>query len=508
MPDENSYNPKPDLALDLNVRTEQRLSQQQRQAIQLLQSPRAELETIVKKELDTNPALEEYYPEEDDGEDEMFANAFSPDSQDKAEKESEGRKSEYADRLEMNESEEGEKALNKLNEEDEDWQDYYREEAGEDIAYSDQKTLQKNYDFVMNSLSAPSTLADDLKDQFALDLPEEYEPVYTYLISSLDEKGFLTESAKEMAEKLGVPKAKMEKAIKLLQSYDPPGLGAVNLRESFLLQLERKSLGDSTAYAIIRDHYEDMLHQRFPAIMNSLKIGKEELKDALETIGSLDFRPGRDLTYIKPENAVADVIVRENEDGSFTTETNDDRFPYVRISKSFVNAMRAKDEKSRAFARDRIKAGKNFIGQLQFCKSTILRVAEAIVAHQEDFLRNGPGHMRPLTMHELAEELKLSDSTVSRAISKKYMDTPQGLLEMKDFFSRVATSENGSETSGADAKNLLREIVDGEDKGKPYGDDEIAKIMAEKGCPIARRTVVKYREALGIPSSRLRKKLL
>ena len=116
--------------------------------------------------------------------------------------------------------------------------------------------------------------------------------------------------------------------------------------------------------------------------------------------------------------------------------------------------------------------------------------------------------MRPLTMHELAEELELSDSTVSRAISKKYMDTPQGLMEMKDFFSRVATSENGSETSGADAKNLLREIVDGEDKGKPYGDDEIAKIMAEKGCPIARRTVVKYREALGIPSSRLRKKLL
>ena len=294
MPNENSYNPKPDLALDLNVRTEQRLSQQQRQAIQLLQSPRAELETIVKKELDTNPALEEYYPEEDDGEDVIFEKRFSPDSQDEAEIESEGRKSEYADRLETNESKEGEKALDKLNEEDEDWQNYYREEAGEDIAYSDQKTMRKNYDFVMNSLSAPSTLADDLKDQFALDLPEEYEPVYTYLISSLDEKGFLTESAKEMAEKLGVPKAKVEKAIKLLQSYDPPGLGAANIRESFLLQLERKGLGDSTAFAVIRDYYEDMLHQRFQTIMSGLKISKEELKEALETIGELDFRPGRD----------------------------------------------------------------------------------------------------------------------------------------------------------------------------------------------------------------------
>ena len=123
-------------------------------------------------------------------------------------------------------------------------------------------------------------------------------------------------------------------------------------------------------------------------------------------------------------------------------------------------------------------------------------------------MRNGPGHMHPLTMHELAEELNLSDSTVSRAIAKKYMDTPQGLMEMKDFFSRVAVSENGSETSGADAKNLLKEIIDGEDKEKPYGDDEIAKLMAERGCAIARRTVVKYREALGIPSSRLRKKIL
>ena len=391
MPNENSYNPKPDLALDLNVRQEQRLSQQQRQALLLLQAQRAELEAAVRKELDTNPALEEYYPEEDDGEDEAFEKRFSPDSQDENEKENEGRKSEYADRLDT-ESEESEKALDKLNEEDEDWQNYYREEAGEDIAHSDQKTMRKNYDFVMNSLSAPSTLADDLKDQFALDLPEEYEPIYTYLISSLDEKGFLTESADEMAKKLGVPKAKVEKAVKLLQSYEPPGLGAANLRESFLLQLERKGLGDSNAYSIIRDHYEDMLHQRFPAIMNSLKIGKEELKEALEKIGELDFRPGRDLTYSEPENAVADVIVRENEDGSFTTEMNDDRFPFVRISKSYVNAMRAKDLKSRAFVNDRIKAGKNFISQLQFCKRTILRVAEAIVAHQEDFLKNGPGH--------------------------------------------------------------------------------------------------------------------
>lgn len=499
--------PKPDLALDLSVRQEQRLNLQQRQALALLQAPRAELETVVKKELDTNPALEEYYPEEDDGEDEAFANSFSPDSQDDEERSSELRKSEFSDRLDGDDGE-GEKALDKLSEENEEWQDYYREEAGEDIAYSDQKTMRKNYDFVMNSLTAPSTLADDLKEQFALDLPKEDEPIYTYLISSLDEKGFLTESADEMAKKLGVSKARVEKAIKLLQSYDPPGLGAANLRESFLLQLERKGLRDSTAYAIIEEHYEDMLHQRFPQIMSSLKISRDELKEALETIGTLDFRPGRDLTYSEAENAVADIIVRENEDGTFTTEMNDDRFPYVRISKSYVNAMRSKDAKSRAFLSDRIKAGKNFISQLQFRKRTILLIAEAIVEHQKDFLKNGPGHMHPLTMHELAEELGLSDSTVSRAISGKYMDTPQGLMEMKDFMSRVATSENGSETSGADAKNLLKEIIDGEDKTKPYGDDMIAKLMAEKGCPIARRTVVKYREALGIPSSRLRKKLL
>lgn len=493
MPDENSYNPKPDLALDLNVRQEQRLSLQQRQALALLQASRAELESVVKNELDTNPALEEYCPEEEDGEDEAFANSFSMDDKEDG-------------RGEREEKEEN--SLDEIGKENEEWEDYVREEAGEDLEYSDQKTMRKKYDYVMNSLYAPATLADDLKDQFALDLPADYEPIYTYLISSLDEKGFLTESVKEMADKLGVKKEMVEKTVKLLQSYDPPGLGASDLRESFLLQLERKGLRDSNAYKIISDHYDDMLHQRFQTILNSLKIGKEELKGALETIGTLDFRPGRDLTYTEAKNAVADVVVRENEDGSFAVEMNEEKFPYVRISKSFVSAMRAKDLKSRAFVSDRIKAGKNFIGQLQFYKRTILLVAEAIVAHQEDFLRNGPGHMRPLTMRELAEELNLSDSTVSRAIAKKYMDTPQGLMEMKDFFSRVAASENGSETSGADAKTLLKEIIDGENKEKPYGDDEIAKLMAERGCAIARRTVVKYREALGIPSSRLRKKIL
>jgi RNA polymerase sigma-54 factor len=177
------------------------------------------------------------------------------------------------------------------------------------------------------------------------------------------------------------------------------------------------------------------------------------------------------------------------------------------VSKRYVEEMRKKDDSAKAFLRDRVAAAKNFIAQLEFCKKTILRVAEAIVARQEDFLRNGPGHMKPLTMLELAEELGLSESTVSRTISGKYMDTPQGLMGMKDFITRAAISENGVLVSNSDAKNLLKEIVDGEDKTKPLGDEEIRKRMEEKGCAIARRTVVKYREALGIPSSRLRKKL-
>lgn len=472
---EELHDPKPNLSLDLSQRQEQRLTLQQRQTLQLLQSTKAEMEAVVKKELDTNPALEEYYPERD------------------------------GEAAEEGEARENENSASSMD--DEEWREYYREEAGEDLSRGDSEEMTKDHDFILNSYSEPSTLYDDLIDQFALDLPDSYEPIYTYLLSSLDEKGFLSESVEEMAAALKVKKEEVSKVLALLRSYEPAGLGAKDLRESFLLQLERKGLKDSASYRIIDEHYDDMLHQRFGVIMTKLGISKEELKDALEEIGMLDFRPGRDLTYSRSANAVADIIVREKEDGTFEVETNDDSLPYVRVSKRYVEEMRKKDDSAKAFLRDRVAAAKNFITQLEFRKKTILRVAEAIVAHQEDFLRNGPGHMKPLTMLELAEELGLSESTISRTISGKYMDTPQGLMEMKDFFTRAAVSEDGVEVSNSDAKNLLKEIVDGEDKSKPLGDEEIRKLMEEKGCAIARRTVVKYREALGIPSSRLRKKL-
>ncbi|MBR5623540.1 RNA polymerase factor sigma-54 [bacterium] len=507
MPKENDQYQNPSLDLDLSVRQEQRLTQQQRQALALLQQPRTELEQTIRKELDTNPALEEFYPDADRTEDEIFSDDFSPDGQDAEAKSEREKESEYDDDV-ANDGSDEDFALNKLSGESEEWRDYYREEAGEDLSRGDQASMQESHDFIMNSLTRPSTLSDELRDQFALDLPGEYEPVYDYLLASLDEKGFLTESPEEMAAELKVDPAMFEKCLELLKSYDPPGLGARDLRESFLFQLERRELRDSLPYLVIKDHYDDLLHQRFERIMSALKINSEQLKEALEVIRTLDLRPGRELFYARSAKAVADVIVREKENGEFEVETNDSALPYVRISKSFRDSARAMDKKARTFASERIAAGKNFISQLQFCKRTILRVAEAIVEHQKDFLKYGPGHMKPLTMHALSQELDLSDSTVSRTISGKYMDTPQGLMEMKAFFSRAAASSEGVETSGADAKSLLMEIVAGEDKRKPYGDDELAAIMAEKGCPIARRTVVKYREALGIPKSRLRRKIL
>ena len=507
MPNDSNEHQIPSLDLDLSVRQEQRLTQQQRQALLLLQQPIAELENSIRKELDTNPALEEYYPDSDRSEEEDFSRNFSPDEEDEKEREKREKESELDDRL-LNDKGDNELALEKLESENEEWRDYFLEESGEDLGKEDKEDLQEKHDYFINSVSAPVTLREELEDQFAMDLPKEYEPVYAYLLDSLDEKGFLTESPQEMAANLNVKLEMVEKCLALLRSYDPPGLGARDIRESFLLQLERRGLKSSLPYRMIDEHYEDMLHQRFESIAAALKTDKEKLKEALEVIGSLDFRPGRNLFYSKNANAVADVIVREREDGEYDVETNDSALPYVRIAKSFVKAARSLDKKERLFAQERIAAGKSFIKELQFCKRTILRVAELIVERQKDFLKLGPGHMKPMTMHSLASELNLSDSTVSRTISGKYMDTPQGLMEMKAFFSRPASSLEGVETSGADAKSLLMEIIKGEDKSKPYGDEELAEIMAEKGCPIARRTVVKYREALGIPKSRLRKKIL
>ena len=247
---EELHDPKPNLSLDLSQRQEQRLTLQQRQTLQLLQSTKAEMEAVVKKELDTNPALEEYYPERD------------------------------GEAAEEGEARENENSASSMD--DEEWREYYREEAGEDLSRGDSEEMTKDHDFILNSYSEPSTLYDDLIDQFALDLPDSYEPIYTYLLSSLDEKGFLSESVEEMAAALKVKKEEVSKVLALLRSYEPAGLGAKDLRESFLLQLERKGLKDSASYRIIDEHYDDMLHQRFGVIMTKLGISKEELKDALE----------------------------------------------------------------------------------------------------------------------------------------------------------------------------------------------------------------------------------
>ncbi len=505
--------------MDFRQQQLQLLAPQLQQSLKLLQTTSMELQSLIDAQLATNPTLEEYDPIRDNPDSQELED-FNPDKQDvSAQNEVRNQTVEESEREisqnTLTKEKACEKELDYMTSEDENWKDYYESQENysrhglESASYHEYSPKQDEwYNYKLQSVSVRHNLSDDLREQYInLDLSEKENEIFQYLIGSLDNNGFLKEDYEEIAEEIKEPPETVERLIGILKTFYPAGIGAKDLQECLLIQLERMGKHDSLAYQIISDFYNELIHNQLQIISKKLGRTMDDIKDAVHQIGTLDPKPGRDLST---DNAVVinpDIIVTRKEDGSFNVETNDNLLPYIRVNPKIKKMAKDKslDKQNLKYIKKEINEGEALVNNLEFRKRTILAVAEAIVEKQKDFFNNGPTFLKPLCMKTVAEEVGVHEATVSRTVNGKYMDTPQGIYEMRYFFSSNISGEEGNGVSTNAAKAKLSEIVEAEDKQNPYSDEKLAQLLTEEGIPIARRTVVKYRKALNIPNMRHRK---
>lgn len=396
------------------------------------------------------------------------------------------------------------------NEEGIDWEKYIKHmesinirQDKNDAPYSSENAV----DFE-NMIRSTSNLYDYLIDElkyFKLTLEEKR--ICKYIIDSLDEGGYLRINDKEIYDELRVDASLFRRCLDIVQQLDPPGIGARNISECLILQLERMGISNNIVENIIMNDLELIGRNKLKDIAKKYKISIEKCKEAIEIIRHLDPKPGRACSNDKCVYVQPDVIV-DKIDGKYIVHTNEKDVYNIKINDFYRNMMTDKDsdKEAKEFIKERLNSAATLIKNIESRKSTILRIAEAIIEEQQEFIQKGEKYIKPMKMKDIADKLEIHESTVSRGVNGKYMLTPFGLYEFKFFFNAALETDNSSEgASSAGIKRDIKDIIDGENKKKPLSDDAISKMLKEKGVSVARRTVAKYREEMGIPSSSRRK---
>jgi RNA polymerase sigma-54 factor len=361
--------------------------------------------------------------------------------------------------------------------------------------------------FMFDSLANGTSLQEHLLEQVRLsEVTDEQRPVADMIIGNIDDYGYLKATIEEMAATSGMTVARVEDVLKIVQNFHPAGVGARDLRECLMLQLERQNKQHTHEYRIVRDFFDALGKRRLPEIAKGLEQDVVDVQKVVQRIGLLEPRPGRAFLPDNDQFVLPEVFVaRQGED--FVVSTNNEQIPHLRISNTYKDLMAQADSSAevREYIREKIRAGKFLIKSLHQRQQTILNIAKEIVSRQRDFMEKGVAHLRPLTMVQVAEVVGVHETTVSRAVSGKYMQTPQGVFEMKYFFTSGIQTADGEGMSNTSVKDMIAEIFRNEDPLKPLSDQEVVMMLSEKGIVIARRTVAKYRSELSILPSNLRK---
>lgn len=456
------------------------LAPQLRQSLEMLQVPILELRALIQKEIEQNPTIEELAP-------------------DGPVLEVETNPGEDHDNSEMRFDKEFE-VLAKL---DDDWRDYYFQDVDNRPNTVD---AEEKHQFLMDSLQQRESLQEHLMRQLELsDLSISDRKIGELIIGSIGDDGYLTQPIAEIAETTPSSIETIQKILETIQDFDPVGIGAADLRDCLLLQLKRLGKADSIASDIVRDHIELLASRRTDKIAKTLNITIEEANAAVEFIVTLNPTPGRafsdeNAAYIFPE-----VVVRKFE-GEYEIILNDDRLPHLRISQHYRELMEAPDtsREVKTYIRDKLRSSAFLLKSIDQRQRTIYKIAAEIVRQQTDFLEHGISHLRPLTMASVAAQTGVHETTVSRAVNQKYMRTPIGNFEMKFFFNPGLRTSSGDDISNKTVKDIINSIITEESDGAALSDIAIMEILKEKGITVARRTVAKYRNMLGIPPSHLR----
>lgn len=485
------------LRQSLSMGLHQRMAPQLIQSLQLLQMSTLELELEIKQQMEVNPLLEES--------------------------------------MEMEEEEEKEPADEALKEEEEVVQDDFEDTVDWDALLEDQfdqnsynndtefdPNWEQDREPQENRITTMPPLVEILHEQLLMSpLSGDDIAIAEFIIGNIDDRGYLTCTVEEIAEPLEVEVSAAERVLSVIQSFEPPGIGARDLAECLAIQLEAMA-GEvidedrQLAIQIIRRHMEDLTKRRYSRITRALGIDNEQLKCALEMIETLQPNPGSssisdysgllmldtEVPYVTP-----DLIVEKSGEDWIVSLT-DGGLPSLRINAGYAKLMkdgRGRKDDTRTYVSKKLNDARWLINAINQRRNTMLKVANYLVRAQMDWFEHGSSRLRPMVLQDVADAVEMHVSTISRVSNGKYMQTPHGVFELKYFFDSKVHNDEGEDVSARSVKETISKLIDGEDKKKPLSDQEIAAILGRDGLKIARRTVAKYRDQLGINSQRYRK---
>jgi len=367
---------------------------------------------------------------------------------------------------------------------------------------------QETLDYIYDSIVAPHSLQQHLTEQINSE-NIEYELLNASheIIANINDRGFLDQPLEDIAITSAHSLSILEKALIKIQHLDPAGVGAHDLRESLLIQLQHRNLLSSTAYKIVEDHLPDLAQKKLPHIAKQLNTSVETVVEAATLITTLTPDPGAEFDPTSNPYIVPDVRFSRDEDGDWQATLTNEHIPSVTISHVYKDMLASATEtKTRAYLREQIKDGKQIITAISQRQHTLLRISEEIIKHQQSFLESGISELKPLTMNDLASIIEVHPATISRAVAGKYALTPHGVIELRTFFTSGFQASDGAQVSNTSIKDIIQSIVLDEPPSKPFSDTAIEKCLKERGLKVARRTIAKYRDQLGILPSHLRKK--
>ncbi len=361
---------------------------------------------------------------------------------------------------------------------------------------------------IENTLSSGSSLSDHLEWQLSLQVDEPLiREIGDAIIGNLDDDGYLVASVDEIAQMGSWPIGEVERALAVIQRFDPVGVAARDLQECLTLQLRHLGLQDTATERIVSDHLRLLQNHQVPEIAKRLGLTIEEIKPHIEVIKQLDPKPGSRFNPSQSQYVIPDVYVVKVED-QYVAVLNEEGLPQLRISPVYRRLLdkggEASDE-TRAYVKEKFRSALWLIKSVDQRQKTIHKVATSIIHFQQAFLDHGIEHLRPLVLRDVANDIGMHESTVSRVVNNKYMHTPQGVYEMKYFFHSGISSSYGESVSSVTIKQRIRKIIEGEDARRPLSDSKIVSILQNEGLILARRTIAKYREELKIPTSNQRK---
>lgn len=485
------------LSLHQKQSLQQKLSPQQIQYQKLLQLNTLALEQRIKTELELNPILEEVMEQEEELT--LDQKEDSPEDGNDEVEEFDSSDDEFELEDFMNETDMDEVYINKSPDDD---------EKARPLA------------------PAHGTLTEKLIEQLYLsDLTEDEIRLGEEIIYNLDADGYFRHDLEKivndlkMFEHIEISLERAEAVLKLIQTFDPVGIAARDLQECLLIQIRNSSFDPYYSYIaeqILKDHYNDFINKRYDAIQKDLKLTTQTLKSVIQLIQKLNPKPGAGKIELEQVNQITPDFIIEKVGDNYIITLNDKHMPSVTISQTYLDMINTnkrkrkisqRDKEAHKFLREKFESAKWFIYSIQQRRETLLKIMRAIFEKQHEFFEHGPKALKPMIYKDIADEIGMDISTISRVVNGKYVQSPVGIHELKYFFSEGLSTSEGDEISNKHIKELIKEIIDSEPKKSPYSDDKITKILKEKGINIARRTVAKYREQMRIPVARLRKEL-